>query len=300
MKFPSETEGLHTTDTVRRMKDIDLSPEDIMRLAACQTPLQQLVTRLNPIGNEVHKEILRLIPIIKWEEDIYIKSFLNRIRAESPAFYRKYIEGLRDKEQIREIALGVHKTTCFGQIINYLMEMEIFKDDPVGVMNTISSMRSLDEERSSSNRVRIVRMCAYQSKQELLNTIELCKKIQNDLGPNILDESLRIIEIAGYNLPHDQVMKQLRNIHQVEVSIREYSEGTYTRLLLVRYAPLYRGSLEQLASISDIIQDMVHEIGPVSLAILERAKCSSIEDIDKKCISIMFGKGSTRAAQAEA
>lgn len=300
MKFPSETEGLHTTDTVRRMKDIDLSPEDIMRLAACQTPLQQLVTRLNPIGNEVHKEILRLIPILKWEEGIYIKSFLNRIRGESPAFYKKYIEGLRDKEQIREIALGAHKTSCFGQIINYLMEMEIFKDDPVGIMNTIRAMKDLDDERSSSNRMRIVRMCAYQSKQELFDTIELCKKIQNDLGPNILDESLRIIEIAGYNLPHDQVMKQLRNIHQVEVSIREYSEGTYTRLLLVRYAPLYRGSPDKLASISDIIQDMVSEIGSVSLTILERAKCSSIEDIDKKCISIMFGKGSTRAAQAEA
>lgn len=300
MKFPSETEGLHTTDTVRRMKDIDLSPEDIMRLAACQTPLQQLATRLNPIGNEVHKEILRLIPILKWEEGIYIKSFLNRIRGESPAFYKKYIEGLRDKEQIREIALGAHKTSCFGQIINYLMEMEIFKDDPVGIMNTIRAMKDLDDERSSSNRMRIVRMCAYQSKQELFDTIELCKKIQNDLGPNILDESLRIIEIAGYNLPHDQVMKQLRNIHQVEVSIREYSEGTYTRLLLVRYAPLYRGSPDKLASISDIIQDMVSEIGSVSLTILERAKCSSIEDIDKKCISIMFGKGSTRAAQAEA
>lgn len=300
MKFPSETEGLHTTDTVRRMKDIDLSPEDIMRLAACQTPLQQLATRLNPIGNEVHKEILRLIPILKWEEGIYIKSFLNRIRGESPAFYKKYIEGLRDKEQIREIALGAHKTSCFGQIINYLMEMEIFKDDPVGIMNTIRAMKDLDDERSSSNRMRIVRMCAYQSKQELFDTIELCKKIQGDLDPNILNESLRIIEIAGYNLPHDQVMKQLRNIHQVEVSIREYSEGTYTRLLLVRYAPLYRGSPDKLASISDIIQDMVSEIGSVSLTILERAKCSSIEDIDKKCISIMFGKGSTRAAQAEA
>ncbi|MCX6734043.1 MAG: hypothetical protein NTX63_04525 [Candidatus Peregrinibacteria bacterium] len=300
MKFPSETEGLHTTDTVRRMKNIDLSPEDIMRLAACQTPLQRLVTRLNPIGNEVHKEILRLIPILEWEEDIYIKSFLNRIKGESPAFHKKYIEGLRDKEQIREIALGAHKTLCFGQIINYLMEMEIFKDDPVGIMNAISAMKDLDEERSSSNRTRIVRMCAYQSKQELFDTIELCKKIQNDLGGNILDESLRIIEIAGHHIPHDKAMKLLRNIHQVEASIREYNEGGYTRLLYVRYAKLYRGSPEKLASISDSIQDMVQEIGPVSLAILERAKCNSIEDIDKKCISIMFGKGSTRAAQAEA
>ncbi len=300
MKFPSETEGLHTTDTARRMKDIDLSPEDIMRLAACQTPLQRLATRLNPIGSEVHKEILRLIPILEWEEGIYIKSFLNRIKGESPAFHKKYIEGLRDKEQIREIALGAHKTLCFGQIINYLMEMEIFKDDPVGIMNAISTMKDLDEERSSSNRTRIVRMCAYQSKKELFNTIELCKKIQNDLGERILDETLRIIEIVGQDMPHNEVMKLLGNIYQAELSIHDYHEGNYTRLLYVRYAHLYKGSLEKLVTISNIILDMMTEIGPVSLLMLETTKCNSIEDIDKKCISIMFGKGSTRAAQAEA
>lgn len=293
-----ETTNLHLTSTQERMKNIGLMPDDIKRLAACQTALQQFATWF--IGTEVHKEILRLIPIIKWEQDIYTKSFLNRIRGESPAFYEKYIATTKDQDMLHEIAIRTNGSLQFGYIINKLMEMEIFNNDPIGIMDAISSMRNMDNDRSNGNRAKIVRMCAYQSKEELFEAIALCEKINNDLGRKILEQILRIIETAGSNMSYSEAMEHLKAIYYIELSIQKSHEGAYVELLLGEHATIYKGDPGKLSRLSSIIKDMVDEVGPASVDKLGRLKGGTIDSIDKNALQIMFGASTTRAPQAEA